>query len=182
MQTIRKSYSEFGRVYFFTATIHQWKCLLSDNENKELIVGYLKELSRKKLIKVYAFVLMPNHVHFIWQQLYKNGKEMPQGSFLKYTAHEFLKKLKQTDQSKEYEVKASNKKHEIWKRDPLSIELYTRKVAQQKLAYIHFNPVSNKWRLSKDDLDYYFSSARFYEYGVDDFGFLYNLYDEFDGD
>jgi len=32
---------------------------------------------------------MPNHVHFVWQQLQKNGKETPQGNFLKYTAHEF---------------------------------------------------------------------------------------------
>ncbi len=37
---------------------------------------------------------MPNHIHLIWKQLNNNGKEMPQGSFLKYTAHEFLKKLK----------------------------------------------------------------------------------------
>jgi REP element-mobilizing transposase RayT len=37
---------------------------------------------------------MPNHVHLVWQQLQKNGKETPQGSFLKYTAHEFFKIIK----------------------------------------------------------------------------------------
>jgi REP element-mobilizing transposase RayT len=37
---------------------------------------------------------MPNHLHLIWQQNKLNGKETPQGSFLKYTAHEFLKRLK----------------------------------------------------------------------------------------
>ena len=100
-----------------------------------------------------------------------NGKETPQGSFLKYTAHEFLKKLKVSGQSVFYEVTAANKKHEIWQRDSLSVELYSRAVALQKLQYIHSNPVSGKWLLSKDDLNYHYSSSRFYETGVDDFGF-----------
>ena len=182
MQTTRKSYSVINKIYFFTATIHQWKYLLNDEGNKELIISYLKELSDKKLIKVYAFVIMPNHIHLIWKQLNKNGKETPQGSFLKYTAHEFLKKLKKSGQSKDYEVVAANKKHEIWQRDSLSVEIYSREVARQKLDYIHFNPVNKKWKLSKDDLDYYYSSANFYENGVDNFGFLNNLFVEFDGD
>ena len=32
-----------------------------------------------------------------------------------------------------------------------------------------------------DDLDYYYSSARFYESGVDEFGFLNNIFEIFDG-
>jgi len=38
------------------------------------------------------------------------------------------------------------------------------------------------WELAKYDISYYYSSARFYETGVDDFGFLNNLYEVFDGD
>jgi hypothetical protein len=45
-----------------------------------------------------------------------------------------------------------------------------------KIDYIHFNPVSGKWNLAKDYLDYYYSSAGFYETGVDEFGFLNNLF------
>jgi REP element-mobilizing transposase RayT len=154
---------------------------LSSKENKELIVNYLKELSARDLIKVYSFV-MPNHVHLVLQQLQKNGKETPQGSFLKYTAHEFLKSLKQNGTSKLYEVNAANKKHEIWQRDSLSIEISSKDFAKQKIDYIHFNPVSGKWNLAKDYLDYY-SSARFYETVVDDpiaigFGFLNNRFHE----
>jgi len=176
MQIKRKSYSEIDRTYFFTATIHQWLPLLASKENKELIIDYLKELSTKELIKIYAFVIMPTHVHFIWQQLQKNGKETPQGSFLKYTAHEFLKILKQSGMSKLYEVNAANKKHEIWQRDSLSVEITGNAFAKQKLEYIHFNPVSGKWNLAKNYLEYRYSSARFYETGVDDFGFLSNLF------
>jgi hypothetical protein len=29
----------------------------------------------------------------------------------------------------------------------------------------------------KNDLDYYYSSARFYETGIDDFGFLKNIFE-----
>ena len=81
-----------------------------------------------------------------------------------------------------YQVKSSNKKHEIWQRDSLGIEIYSRAVAQQKLDYIHFNPLTGKWRLAKDDISYYYSSAKFYETGIDDFGFLNNLFTVFDGD
>ena len=84
-------------------------------------------------LTVYAFVTMPNHVHIIWKQNKLNGKETTQGSFLKYTAHEFLKKLKLSGKSKMYEVNAANKKHELWQRDSLSIEIYSREVAKQKL-------------------------------------------------
>ncbi len=152
MQIHRKSYSEINRIYFFTATIHHWLPLLASKENKELIIYYLKELSARGLIKFYAFVIMPTHVHFVWQQLQKNGKETPQGSFLKYTAHEFLKILKQNGTSKLYEINAANKKHEIWQRDSLSVEISSIELAKQIAKLIHFNPVISKWNLAKDYL------------------------------
>ena len=183
MQQIqRKSYNSTNKIYFFTATIHKWLPLLAEDNNQQLIIDYLKKLCDDDYITVFGFVLMPNHIHLIWRQNKLHGRETPQGSFLKYTAHEFLKKLKIKGYSKYYEVNAANKKHELWQRDSLSVEIYSRNIAKQKLGYIHFNPVSGKWKLSKDDLDYYYSSARFYETGVDDFGILTNLFQVFDGD
>ncbi len=178
----RKSYNTTDKIFFLTATINKWQPLLLGNENKSLITDYLKKLSSEGYITVYAFVIMPNHIHIIWQQNKLNGKETAQGSFLKYTAHEFLKGLKKQGLSHLYEVNAANKKHEIWQRDSLSVEIYSKPVASQKLDYIHFNPVSKKWSLAKDDLGYHWSSARFYETGIDEFGFLNNLYMVFDGD
>ncbi len=178
----RKSHHDINKIYFFTATIHRWQPLLADDSNKQLIVDYLKKLSEDGSLTIYAFVIMPNHVHIIWRQNKLNGKETPQGSFLKYTAHEFLKRLKASGESKFYEVNAANKKHEIWQRDSLSVEIYSRNVAKQKLDYIHFNPASKKWMLAKDDLGYFYSSARYYNDGKDDFGFLNDLYLVFDGE
>ena len=131
---------------------------------------------------MYAFVIMPKHEYFIWEQINKNGKETAQGSFLKYTTHEFLKNLKEIGESEKYEVKAFNKKHEIWQRDILSVTIYNREVVSQKLEYIHFNSVRGNWSLSKYDLDYYYSSARFYETIIYEFGFLNNLYVVFNGE
>ena len=174
---IRKSNTTLDKIYFWTATIHNWLLLLEADENKKLILSSLKKLSDDKLISVYAFIIMPNHMHLIWSQDEMNGKETPKGSLLKYTAHVFLDHQRATGKSEFYKVKASNKKHEIWQRDSLGIEIYDKKTAQQKLNYIHFNPVSGKWRLSKNDLDYYYSSARFYETGIDEFGVLKNLFE-----
>jgi putative transposase len=179
---LRKSTTSIGKIYFWTATIHKWLPLLEQDNNKQVIVDSLKYLSHKKLITVYAFVIIPNHIHLIWQQNAMNGKETPKGSLLKYSAHLFLKQLEESKKKNLYEVNASNKKYEIWQRDALGIEIYTRIVAKQKLDYIHFNPIRGKWRLAKDDISYRYSSAKFYETGVHDFGFLTSLYAAFDGE
>ena len=41
----------------------------------------------------FGFVIMPNHMHLIWRIKELNGKETPQGSLLKFTAHRFKKML-----------------------------------------------------------------------------------------
>ena len=141
----------------------------------------LKLLSDKGFITVYAFVVMPNHLHLIWQLNKLNGKESPKGSFLKYTGHILRDQLEAEGKLSQYAVTLANKKHEIWQRDALGIEIISPAVATQKLDYIHYNPVSGKWHLSKDDTSYYYSSARFYETGKDEFGFLNNLFSVFTG-
>ena len=56
-----------------------------------------------------------------------NGKEKTNASFLKFTAHEFLKKMKQQKIAKQYEVNRINKRHSIWKRDSMAFEIFTKK-------------------------------------------------------
>jgi REP element-mobilizing transposase RayT len=124
---------------------------------------------------------MPNHVHFIWQTNELNAKETAQGSFLKYTAHEFKKYL-QTNNPKfllQFRVDASNKEYEFWQRDSLAFELNQKNTAIQKLEYLHNNPLAEHWQLTDDPVKYYFSSAKYYETEIDDFGFLNHLMDVF---
>ena len=165
---------ELHNTYFYTATIVEWKPLLQDDKFKDIITGSLKYLSDKNFISVYAFVIMPNHMHLIWELHEMNGNEMPHESFMKFSSHTFLKELKSKNSDKltGYEVNSSTREHQFWQRDPLPIELYSDKVFEQKLDYIHHNPVQEKWKLAEEPAGYKYSSAKFYETEMDDFGFL----------
>jgi REP element-mobilizing transposase RayT len=170
-----------GEIFFWTATINSWRKLLWPDKFKEAVISSLEYLSTAELMDVFGFVIMPSHVHFIWRANCLNGKESPQGSFLKHTAHAFKKLLYKENREELmfYEVKAKNKKYEFWQRDPLAIHLYTRKVAFQKLNYIHRNPMAEYWQLTKKMSDYPYSSATFYECGDRRFSFLKDLREEF---
>lgn len=172
---------EIGRIFFWTATINKWHQLLEDDRYKDVIVSSLDFLSRQNKIDVFAFVIMPNHIHLIWRTKELNGKETAQGSFLKFTAHEFKKLLRQENAEKLelYKSDAANKSYEFWQRDSLAVELYSKKVAVQKLKYIHYNPLAEHWQLVKDPCDYKYSSAKYYETDEKCFGFLKDIYEEF---
>ena len=176
----RKSFIEKGEIYFWTATINGWQKLLLEDRYKDVVIGSLEYLSNTGKIDVFAFVIMPNHIHLIWRIVEDNDKETPQSSFLKYTAHEFKKML--TSEGVDlsgYAVEAHNKNYEFWQRDSLAVHLYTRNVAYQKLDYMHLNPLAERWQLVTNPCDYRYSTARFYELGVKEFSFVKDLRDEF---
>jgi len=176
----RKSSIEKAGIYFWTATINGWRHLLKNDEYKDIIIDSLQHLSTAGKISVFAFIIMPNHLHHIWRINEPNGKESPQGSFLKYTAHLFKKKLLKEDRQKleAYRVNSSTKYFEFWQRDSLAIPLFTRKVALQKLNYMHMNPLAEHWQLVKHPCDYKYSSARYYECNEKNFAFLEDLWEE----
>jgi putative transposase len=95
-----------------------------------------------------------------------------------YTSQQMLLILKDQDliTLSQFHVGLADRNHQIWQRDSLSIPIYHDAVMQQKIEYIHMNPVAQKWSLPEYAEDYY-SSARFYADGVDDFGFLTNCFD-----
>ncbi|OJY90880.1 MAG: hypothetical protein BGP13_12820 [Sphingobacteriales bacterium 40-81] len=177
----RKSYIRIGEIYFWTATINNWMKLLMSDQYKDIIISSFRYLSNAGKIDVFAFVIMPNHIHVIWRINAMNGKETAQGSFLKYTAHEFGKLLLREDPAmlSLYTVDASNKLYEFWQRDPLAIHLYSREVAYQKLDYLHRNPTAKHWQLTNDYLNYTYSSVRFYELDIKEYDFLKDLREEF---
>ena len=177
----RKSYIEKREIYFWTATINQWQRLLEKDEYKNVIIDSLQYLTDEGKIDVFAFIIMPNHIHLIWRVNEANGKESPQGSFLKYTALTFKKMLRKEGATKlnAYKVGAENKDYEFWQRDSLAVPLFTKKVAIQKLKYMHYNPLAEHWQLVKDPCDYKYSSARYYELDEKNFPFLKDLWEEF---
>ncbi|MEO8861996.1 MAG: hypothetical protein ABI358_11270 [Ginsengibacter sp.] len=66
----------------------------------------------------------------------------------------------------------------ILKKSPFQIISWRGFILASSKYYVCLrNPVCGKWNLAKNYLDYYYYlSARFYETGVDEFGFLNNLY------
>lgn len=177
---VRKSHVDLQRIYFWTATINKWQRLLENDRFKDVIINSLQYLSDRGKIDLFAFVIMPTHLHFIWRVNESNGKESPHGSFMKYTAHIFQKMLRTGGgyELNRFRIDACNKRYEFWKPDSLAIPLYTRKVARQKLNYIHRNPLSGRWRLADDPCGYKYSSARYYELNEKDFPFLKDLWEE----
>ena len=63
LKPVRKSHIEQGEIYFWTATINKWQRLLENDEYKNVIVESLEYLSSMGKIDVFAFVIMPNHLH-----------------------------------------------------------------------------------------------------------------------
>lgn len=157
---------------FFTATNLSWNHLLQLNEHKKIILESLSFLVIDKRTTLYAFVIMSNHIHLIWQPFGDHAPKSIQHCFLKYTAQHIKFNLLKNNQAelKKYKVNAPDREYQFWERNPLSIELYSEKVFLQKLNYLHLNPV--KAGLCKYPEEYLFSSARFYETGNDDWGIL----------
>jgi putative transposase len=155
---------------FFTATIQEWKHLLKEDVYKNIIVDAIAFLVKEGKVTINGFVIMSNHLHIIWQSKGENSIQKIQNSFIKHTSKEFKKQLEIDNNLAAYEVNASDRKYNFWKRDSLNIELYTAAVFNQKLNYIHNNPV--KAGLCSLPEDYHYSSALFYESGIDHFGFI----------
>ena len=153
-----------GTTYFYTATILNWTPLLYNDEFKKIILNSLEFLVLKNKLIVYGFVIMPNHIHIIWQNIKLNGKETPCESFMKFTAHEFQTQLRLSNDNlhNNFLVKKSDRNTQFWQRGALPIEILSREMLEQKLNYIHLNPLQQHWNLVTDPNDYVFSSCSFY--------------------
>jgi len=168
---------ELGQLYFFTATITHWRKLLEPEKYKFIILESLSNLVNRKKIAIYGFVIMPNHIHLIWELLEMNGKESPHSSFMKYTSHQIQKDLRSNHPMtlEQFRVDLETRSYHFWQREALPVLLYSPTVVYQKLHYIHNNPLQDKWQLAKSPEEYKFSSANYYETGVDEFGFLTHI-------
>jgi len=58
----------------------------------------------------------------------------------------------------------SRHQHSIWQ-DIQAKNIYSMDFLQQKIEYIHQNPVAKDWKLVEDRADYIYSSAGYYDYG-----------------
>lgn len=170
---------KYGSLYFYTSTIYKRRPLIQQYQFYDTIIDSLTFLHSRKCLRVYGFVIMPNHMHLIWQMLKPNGKESPVASLMKFTGHSFQKYLLQQNQKDllNYQVDSVTRKYNFWQPEPDWYLLKKEKTTIQKLNYIHSNPLQAKWRLVEHPEEYVYSSAKFYETGIKTFDFLYHYFD-----
>src|ERR1700760_503334 len=106
---------ELGTIYFYTAAILDWIPLLKTEKYKMIVLNSLVHLEEKELIKIYGFVIMPNHIHLIFENVAMNGKEMPHASFMKFAGHQFLEELRNSDSEllERFKVDRNTRKHQF---------------------------------------------------------------------
>ncbi|HMG68998.1 MAG TPA: hypothetical protein VK588_14975 [Chitinophagaceae bacterium] len=151
-------------VQFFTAVCTDWLHLLKSDECKDVVIRALKYRVQTKQAGVSSFVIMPNHIHIIWRIAPEINREDFQRDFLKITAKQIIDILKMNNPEliKEITVSLADRNLQVWKRNSMSIDLYSEKFILQKLNYIHRNPCHPKWELATNPNDYLYSSATFY--------------------
>ena len=157
---------------FFTATNLEWKKLLQPDKYKDIVISSMRFLVKDKRAKIFAFVIMGNHIHLIWQMMPDNDPEAVQRDFLKYTAQRIKKDLQKNYPAvlAYFKVDAKDREYQFWERNALSVELRSHPVFIQKLDYIHWNPVRAGMCTLPEE--YKYSSALFYETGIDNWDFL----------
>lgn len=161
-----------SHMQFFTATCLYWEMLLGKDEHKQIVMDSLKFLVEDNRIWLYGFVLMSNHIHLMWRKKDMWVNKNVQQIFLKYTAQQIKFRLKDSNnlELEYYKSTQKDREYHFWERRSHKANMYNREVAKQKIDYIHYNPV--KAGLCEKPKDYKYSSARFYELHVDEWGFL----------
>jgi putative transposase len=78
----------------------------------------------------------------------------------------------------DYATEQKDRNYIFWQRDPLAILIRDRKMASEKIDYMHYNPMQSHWQLCNDLIEYRFSSAKFYESGENEFKMLTHYMDK----
>lgn len=157
-------------LYFLTITVVDWVDIFTRLVYKHIIVDALKFCQEKKGLKLYAWVLMSNHLHLIAAA--EEGKNLSDilRDFKQFTSRTIVATIQEESESRkqwllhrfEFNAKLNPKvKHyKFWRDGNEAKELLTNAFIDQKLDYIHQNPVRAE---IVDEPEYYsYSSARNY--------------------
>ena len=157
-------------LYFMTCTMVDWIDLFTRAAYKLEIIRSLKYCQQHKGLQLYAWCLMPSHLHLIAAAAegLKLGPIMR--DFKKFTAQNILKLINEENESRRdwmlqrfyYTGKFLSKitHYKFWQDGYHAIKLTSNDLMQQKLDYLHRNPVTD---LTVAEPEHYvFSSASNY--------------------
>lgn len=157
--------------YFVTFTVVQWIDVFTRDVYRHIFLDSLRYCQREKGLIMHAYCIMSNHVHLI---LAARGDQLLQNiirDIKKFTSVKTIEAIAQHPQesrkawmlwifARAGEKNSNNRHYQFWQQHNHPIELYNRKIAEQKLKYIHQNPVKAGWVLSPEEFLY--SSAKNY--------------------
>jgi putative transposase len=158
-------------LHYITITVVEWLDVFTRRKYKEIVINSLSYCRKEKGLELYGYVIMTNHIHLICRA--KEGFELSDilRDFKRHTAKHIINEIQENLQEsrKEWILKImqnlgesnkKNKTYQFWRQDNHPIELYKAETIQQKLDYIHNNPVEEGFVLKPED--YLYSSARNY--------------------
>ena len=138
-------------VYFVTFTIVDWIKVLEHDTFKQLIIDSIRYYQLNKGLVVFAYCIMPNHVHLIVQAVGKFSISEILRDLKKITSRAIVNKL-QAEKPEGYEMilnqfaeagrslkRISN--YKVWQDGNMAKLLYSNKFLMEKLNYIHNNAV-----------------------------------------
>ena len=156
--------------YFLTLTVVDWVDVFTRPEHKMAIVDSLNYCSQNKGLKIYAWCLMSNHLHLIAEAVPNYHLSDILRDFKKFTAKAIIKQIVSEPESRKdwmlfkfkYAAKYLKrvKTYKFWQDSNHAIILDDHKIFDQKINYIHKNPV--KSMIVEEPENYLFSSARDY--------------------
>lgn len=149
--------------YFITSSCSQGISLFADIEIARILLGSFTYIQKEFEITIYAYVIMHNHFHCILE-----GKDLSSAmkKFKSYTARRIVDYLKTHNRSlllKRLRIENSKngeKRYRVWQEGFHPKQITDSGMMNQKINYIHYNPV-NAGFVDKD-VDWRYSSARNY--------------------
>ena len=161
-----------NELYFITITIVDWVDLLTRPVYKDVIISSLAHCSKEKGLNVHAYVIMSNHFHAIvstndvlLENIIRDMK--------KFTSKELIKTILEINESrkewllKKFEFAAKRikrgSKYKVWKDGYHPIHLSSNEMIDQRITYIHNNPVEEGYVYEPEH--YIYSSADQYAGG-----------------
>ncbi len=157
-------------LYFLTFQVVNWVDIFTRVEYKDIITDSFDYCRKNKGLELYAYVIMSNHIHLISRAKENYRLSDIIRDFKKFTANQLLDKIKLPAESrsdwmlKRFEFAAKrhqrNSEYQIWTHENHAVELFTSDFIDQKLDYIHHNPV--RAGIVDAPENYIYSSARNY--------------------
>ncbi len=162
-------------IYYMTFTVVGWIDVFSRQAYRDIVIDSFKYCQQHKGLHLHAYVIMSNHIHLIASVDEGHNISDFVRDCKKFTAKNILQEIENSGiesrrdwmlhQFKYYASRHSrNEQYQLWEHDNHFIELISPTVSQQKIDYIHNNPV--KAGLVYKAEDYIYSSASNYA-GID---------------